>query len=82
MAPVLESIDVSVVLGAGVSLSLGTGRLFADARYALGLTDLWKGGTLNWKGGQQQITVQAAGGGELKTKGIQIMIGFLYPIEG
>jgi hypothetical protein len=53
-----------------------------DGRYTFGLVDLWKGGDIEWKSGDDVINVDSAEEAELTTKGIQIMLGVIFPFGG
>jgi len=77
---VLESMDIGLGVGAGVTIPFGNNSLFVDGRYTFGLTDLYKGGSLVWKSGSDSFTVEASEAAELSNKGIQIMLGILFPI--
>ena len=81
LAKVLNSTELGVMLGAGISIPLWQGLLFAEGRYALGLTNLNKGGYVNLSSG----SLLAAGpqtnpNDEINTIGIQILIGYQLPI--
>jgi len=76
---VLSKIDFSLSFGAGVSFLVGTSRLFIEGRYSFGLIDLYKGGQLEWRSGDDVYIVEANGDAELYTKGIQVMVGITFP---
>jgi len=79
---VLEGIDFGLSVGAGASLLLGKNTIFLDGRYTFGLVDLWKGGTIEWKSGDDVFTVDSVEEAELSTKGFQIMAGIIFPFGG
>ena len=79
---VLESIDFGISVGAGASFLLGENTIFLDGRYTFGLVDLWRGGTIEWKSGDDVINVDSTEEAELSTKGIQIMLGVVFPFGG
>lgn len=77
---VLESMDIGLGVGAGVTIPFGNNTLFVDGRYTFGLTDLYKGGSLEWKSGSDSFTVDASEAAELSNKGIQVMLGIMFPM--
>lgn len=77
---VLESMNIGLGVGAGLTIPFGNNTLFLDGRYTFGLKDLYKGGSLVWKSGSDSFTVEASEAAELSTKGIQIMLGIMFPI--
>jgi opacity protein-like surface antigen len=73
---IMESIDYGVGFGGGISLPMGRNTLFAEARYTLGLADIFKGGEVEIMEGAAEEIPDA----EIKTKGIQIMAGIMIPL--
>jgi hypothetical protein len=76
---VLQDVDVGVILGAGVSFSLGKSQLFIEGRYNLSLFDLYKGGQITWQSADETFVVEGNEAAELYNKGIQLMIGITFP---
>ncbi len=77
---VLESMDIGLGVGAGITIPFGNNTFFVDGRYTFGLTDLYKGGSLLWKSGSDSFTIDASEAAELSNKGIQVMLGIMFPI--
>jgi len=77
---VLGSFEFGVCAAAGIDFKVGKSTLFIDARYSVGLRDLYKGGTIEWKSGDEIIVVKKSGATKLTTKGIQVMVGIAFPI--
>jgi len=77
---ILKRIDFGIGLGAGVSFSLGKSSVFLEGRYTFGLSNINKGGTVEFESGSIAITDEIEEHDELSTKGFQIMIGFTFPI--
>ena len=83
LAQVLNKTEYGALFGAGMSFPLWKGSTFIECRYALGLTNLNKGGSLNLTSGSLVLAgPQTDPGDEIKTKGIQIMVGFQLPLGG
>jgi hypothetical protein len=76
---VLKNIDVGLSIAAGVSFLVGNSRLFIEGRYSQGLVDLYKGGQIEWRSGDDVLMVEANEAAELYTKGIQLMVGITFP---
>jgi len=66
-----SSTDFGLAFGGGLKFQLENLAIFVDGRYALGLSDIFKGGT---------STTFEADDAEIKTRGIQIMGGVLFPL--
>lgn len=79
---VLGSFEFGLCAAAGVDFKVGKSRLFVEARYSAGITDVWKGGSLEWKSGDEVIVVEQSAEGKLNTKGIQVMAGIAFPLGG
>ncbi|MBN2031224.1 PorT family protein [bacterium] len=69
----MESLDYGVSFGGGIGFAMGNNTFFVEARYTMGLADVFKGGEF-----QGDIIPDE----EVKTKGIQIMGGFCVPLGG
>lgn len=78
---ILRRVDFGIGLGAGVSFPLGKGSVFLEGRYTFGLSNINKGGTLEFESGSIAITEVVEEHDELSTKGFQIMVGFTFPIN-
>ncbi len=63
----VKSIDFGLTFGGGVSLPMGNNTVFVEGRYSLGLSD---------------INDDSSDDTKIKTKGIQIMAGFTFPLGG
>jgi opacity protein-like surface antigen len=72
---VTESTDFGLGIGGGVSFSLGSNSIFIEGRYALGLSDIFKAGTVTIMGQSVQ-----ADNLEIKTRGVQFMAGITFPL--
>jgi hypothetical protein len=77
----LGSFLCSIGLGAGVRFPLGKGSAFLEGRYTFGLSNINKGGTLEFESGSIAIAEEVEAHDELSTKGFQIMVGFTFPIN-
>jgi hypothetical protein len=78
---VLQNMDYGLFIGGGIEIPVWKGSLLIEGRYAYGLYDIIKGGVVEMKAGKtlrQEATVDP--GDELYTRGIQIMLGFSYPL--
>jgi hypothetical protein len=75
---VSETVDWSIVFGGGIAAPAGPGNLFVDLRYALGLTDINKGGTVT-VAGLPALEIDPV---DAKTRGFQIMGGVSFPLGG
>jgi len=74
---ITKSTDLGLAFGAGVSFPVGASSIFVEGRYALGLTDIAREGTLEFMG--EEIV---SGDAEVKTRGVQIMGGVTFPLGG
>jgi len=78
---VLKSTEYGAVFGAGISLPVWKGMAFIEGRYAMGITNLNKGGSLNLTSGNLVLAgPETDPQDEIKTKGIQILVGFQLPL--
>jgi hypothetical protein len=83
LTEILNRTEFGALVGAGVSFPVWYGSLLIEGRYTLGLTNLNKGGDLNLKSGNLVVAgIQTDPNDEIKTKGIQIMLGYQLPIWG
>jgi hypothetical protein len=79
----LKRTEYGIVFGAGVGIPVWKGSVFVEGRYALGLTNVNKGGSFDLKHGAvvaDRITTDP--NDEIKTRGILIMIGYQLPLGG
>ena len=82
-APALEKMDFGFMMGAGVELPLGNGRLHIQGRYRYGTADIIKGGTVDLRAGSTlHIPATIDTGDRLFTSGIQVMAGYSLPLAG
>jgi len=79
MQNVLKRIDFGLSFGTGISFAVGNTYLFIESRYTLGLTDLYKGGELQWISGDESFTVEGNPSAAMYNKGIQVIIGITLP---
>ena len=77
---VLGSFEFGLCAAAGIDFKVGNNMLFIEARYSAGITDIYKGGTAEWKSGDEVIKVEQSADTKLTTKGIQVMVGIAFPI--
>ncbi len=75
-----RKIELGLALGGGISLILGKGSLFVEARYTFGLTDSNKGGTLEFRSGSIVATEEIRADDRMSNKGFQLLVGFTLPI--
>jgi hypothetical protein len=66
-----KKIDFTLALGAGLSLAAGRNAIFVEGRYAFGIANIAEDVT-----DEQGAVVE----GNVKTRGIQIMAGVLFPL--
>jgi len=79
--PVLKNSEFSVFFAAGVDVPVWIGHAFIQGRYAYGIQDVIKGGTILLKAGEtlrQEATIDS--GDDLKTRAYQILAGFSIPL--
>ena len=72
---VTSSTDVSLAFGGGVKFLLENFAICLGGRYALGVSDIFKGGTVTILGESFQIS-----DADIKTNGVQIMLSILFPV--
>lgn len=79
----LKRTEYGIVFGAGVGIPVWKGSVFVEGRYALGLTNLNKGGSFDLRYGSYVAdTITTDPKDEIKTRGILIMIGYQLPLGG
>jgi hypothetical protein len=80
---VLRRTEYGILFGAGVGIQAWNGSLFVEGRYALGLTNVNKGGSFDVRyGGVVADRITTDPKDEIKTRGILIMVGFQLPLDG
>lgn len=76
-----ESFELNLTGGAGLSIPLAAGKLFFEARYTHGLTDMVRDGKFTARAGHLEIDGFVDTDGEdNKTFGFQVFAGFVFPI--
>lgn len=81
LTQILKSTEYGAVFGAGISLPVWKGLTFIEGRYALGLTNLNEGGSVNLTSDSMVLSgPQTDPQDEINTKGMQIMVGFQLPL--
>ena len=81
LTEILKKTEFGAVFGTGISIPVWKGSAFIEGRYALGLTNLNKGGNLNLTNGNLLVAgPQTDPQDEIKTIGIQIMLGYQLPL--
>jgi hypothetical protein len=79
---ILKRTEYGAVFGSGISVPVWKGSAFIEGRYALGLSNLNKGGRVDLTSGNLLVSLDTLPGDELKTMGIQIMVGYQLPLGG
>lgn len=83
LAEILEKTEYGLLFGAGIRFPVWMGSTFVEGRYAFGLTNLNKGGSLNLKSDNLVLSgPQTDPRDEIKTKGIQVMVGYQLSLGG
>ena len=81
LTEILKKTEFGAVFGTGISIPVWKGSAFIEGRYALGLTNLNKGGNINLTNGNLLVAgPQTDPQDEIKTIGIQIMLGYQLPL--
>jgi hypothetical protein len=81
LTEILNKTEFGTVFGAGLSIPVWKGSAFIEGRYVLGLTNLNKGGNINLTNGNLLVAgPQTDPRDEIKTMGIQIMLGYQLPL--
>ncbi|MGB5895646.1 MAG: porin family protein [Ignavibacteriaceae bacterium] len=81
LTEILKKTEFGSVFGAGISIPVWKGSAFIEGRYNLGLTNLNKGGNINLTNGNLLVAgPQTDPQDEIKTMGIQIMLGYQLPL--
>jgi hypothetical protein len=79
---ILKRTEYGAVFGSGISVPVWKGSAFIEGRYGLGLSNLNKGGRADLTSGNLLVSLDTLPGDELKTMGIQIMVGYQVPLGG
>lgn len=81
LTEILKKTEFGAVFGTGISIPVWKGSAFIEGRYTLGLTNLNKGGNINLTNGNLLVAgPQTDPQDEIKTMGIQIMLGYQLPL--
>ena len=81
LTEILKKTEFGAVFGTGISIPVWKGSAFIEGRYALGLTNLNKGGNIDLTNGNLLVAgPQTDPQDEIKTIGIQIMLGYQLPL--
>lgn len=81
LTEILKKTEFGAVFGTGISIPVWKGSAFIEGRYSLGLTNLNKGGNINLTNGNLLVAgPQTDPQDEIKTIGIQIMLGYQLPL--
>jgi hypothetical protein len=79
----LKRTEYGILFGAGVGIPVWYGSVFVEGRYALGLTNVNKGGSFDLTNGPvvaDRITTDPKD--EIKTRSVLVMFGFQLPLGG
>jgi hypothetical protein len=80
---ILKRTEFGVLFGAGISIPVWKGSAFIEGRFALGLTNLNKGGSFDLSDGSAVVPGPTTVPGDvIKTTSIQIMVGYQLPLGG
>lgn len=77
---ILRHLDVGMSAGAGFDIPIGPATIFVECRYTWELINLNKGGTIEFKMGPLLFPVESDENDVLKSRGLQLMMGFLIPL--
>lgn len=75
-----HKIDFGFAVGGGIGFALGKGSFFVEARYTFGLSELNKGGAVEFKSGDIIVTDDISSADKLFNKGLQLLVGYTIPI--
>lgn len=83
LTEILNRTEFGAIFGAGLSVPVWKGSFFIEGRYALGMTNLNKGGMVEFRIGDFVIPgPETDPEDEIKSLGIQIMAGYQLPLGG
>jgi hypothetical protein len=83
LTKILKKTEYGLVFGAGIHVPVWMGSTFIEGRYTFGLTNLNKGGSLDLKSDNLVLSgPETDPRDEIKTKGVQIMLGYQLPLGG
>lgn len=81
LTKIIKRTEYGVLSGAGISIPVWIGSVFIEGQYALGLTNLNKGGYLDLEYHNLAIAgIQTNPEDKIKTKGFRIMFGYQLPL--
>ena len=73
----MKKIEIGFSAGTGISFPLGKFEMFFEGRYTWGLTNLNKGGEINFSVGYINFPVEINENDSMKSRGFQLMLGIL-----
>lgn len=76
LGSVTKTLDFSAGVGGGLEIGAGQNVIFLEGRYTWGLVDIVDDGFVEFMGEQVEV------GGDIKTKGLQIMVGITFALGG
>ena len=76
LGEILKVKEWSLLFGAGTEIPVWKGILFVEGRYHMGLTNMNEGGEFMLQSGSLMLPIETDPGDGLKTKNIQIMMGY------
>jgi opacity protein-like surface antigen len=76
-----SAIDIGITGGAGVSVPVKKAKVFIEARYTLGLSDVHQGGEITWKTEREDFTTDSPSGIDIWNRSLQIMAGVAFPLS-
>ena len=77
---VLHKTDLGLVVGGGISFSIGRSTLFFEGQYTFGLFDLSKGGSLEFKTDNTTLSAGIDDKTDARSRGIRILTGLSIPL--
>lgn len=81
LTKIIKKKEFGALSGAGISVPVWRGSAFVEGRYALGLTNLNKGGYLDLEYHNLTVAgIQTNPEDKIKTKGFRIMFGYQLPL--
>lgn len=78
---ITKTVHFGFTYGAGIRYPLGDFSLFVEGRYMIGLSDIIKDGSLSIAVGDERIEESVSGENvQIKTGGLQVMVGITVPL--
>jgi len=78
---VLENLNYSILIGAGIDIPVSRGNLFFQARYMQSFYDILKGGVFELKAGETlREQAEADEADKIFTRGFQFIAGYTFPL--